>query len=80
MTDDDERIRELEKLLAELTTQVKLLSQTVSNMSDYETRIRSLEMDTANNRMVVAGVKWLAVSICGSALTVLTAAMMGTFL
>lgn len=65
-----QRVNNVEVSVAELRTQTALLRQTLDKLSDLETRIHSIEMDVSNNKMLFSIVRWLAVTIGGSAIAV----------
>lgn len=69
-----EALSELRQVVATLVTEVAVLtaslSRVVGNDDSNSDKIRNLELDVNNNKLVVSAVKWLAVSFVGSAIMV----------
>jgi len=73
---NEDRIQAVERSINHLGSQVSGLKATVeaatrlAENQEIDRRVRNLEMDVANNNQVVKIVRWLAVAICGSGITV----------
>lgn len=72
LEDQDEKIKEA---IQELVISNTKLSLTISSMNKLEPRIRILESEVANNKIIASSIKWLAISAAGSALTVVVATL-----
>ena len=60
-----------------LSTNVAVLAEKAQRADDHDARIRALEIDTANNKLVVNSVRWLAATVVASAVSVVVAAILG---
>ena len=53
--------------LAELLVNTKTMNLTLENLANVLPRLRQLELDNVNTKLVVGAIKWLAVTAGGSA-------------
>lgn len=67
LEDQDEKLKEAIQQLVISNTK---LSLTIESMNKLEPRVRVLESEVANNKVIVSSVKWLAVTAAGSAIAI----------
>ena len=64
------RLRGLEDKTTDVAVSLARIASAMEAMQDHEKRIRELEINSKNNATVINAVKWITVSIVGSAITV----------
>ena len=68
--DISHRLRGLEDKTSDVAVSLARIASAMESMQDHEKRIRELEINSKNNATVINAVKWITVSIVGSAITV----------
>ena len=66
LEDADDKMKDaLQQLIVSTTT----MQNTLERLDNLAPVVRKLEMDVANNKIVLSAVKWLALTVGGSALS-----------
>lgn len=73
-TDDDMR-----QALNQLVINTSIMNDNLAKLSSLEPRMRKIEDEQVTGKVILTGIRWVGVTIMGTALTVLTAAVMTNY-
>ena len=68
--DIQSRIKGLEDKTSDVAVSLAKVATAMEAMQDHEHRIRELELNSKNNAIVINAVKWITVTVIGSAITI----------
>lgn len=66
-----DRLQKLEERTSDIAANVASIAAIIKTMNSHEERIREIELNNKNNAIVINAVKWVTISIVGSAITVI---------
>jgi hypothetical protein len=65
-----DRLQKLEERTSDIAVSMASIATTLETMNSHEARIREIEINSKNNAIIINAIKWITISIIGSAITV----------